>query len=130
MVVAVVVILVGLSIPNILRSRVVTYEVMALANLKTIANACQLYHMHEGVYPSGLADLSGTDPPYIDTQLGSGAKQRYEFIYTRVTIDSFTINANSTSGGMLRGKYFYADESGIIRSKADGPAGPDDEIIQ
>jgi prepilin-type N-terminal cleavage/methylation domain-containing protein len=129
-VVAVVVVLVGLSIPNILRSRVVGYEGVALANLKTISIACQLYHMNQGTYPNDLSDLSESDPPYIDSSLGSGNKQRYEFKYVRVNVDSFTINANPASGGLLKGKYFYVDESGIIRSKADGPAGPTDEIVQ
>jgi len=129
-VVAVVVILVGLSIPNILRSRIVAYEVMALANTKSISNACQLYHMNQGFYPNSLVDLSAGDPPYIDSQLGSGNKQRYEFKYNRANVDSFTLSAEPTSGGLLRGKYFYTDESGIIRSKADAPAGPEDEIVQ
>lgn len=128
--VAVLIVLLSMALPNLLRSRVTAMEVIALANTKTIANACQFYRGNQGTYPDGLSDLSAGNVPYIDSQLGSGSKQGYEFIYNRTGVNSFTLNANPTSGELLSGKHFYADESGVIRGRADGPAGPGDEIIQ
>lgn len=132
-VVSVLLILVGLSIPNILRSRVIAYEGTAIANIKTLSNACQFYHTNQGSYPNSLDDLTNANPAYIDSSFGSSTnntKQRYQFVYTLVNADSFTINANPISSGLLRGRYFYTDESSIIRAKSDGPAGPNDEIVQ
>jgi prepilin-type N-terminal cleavage/methylation domain-containing protein len=123
------IILTTLAVPNILRSRVAADEGAAIGNLKALSNACQNYHINMGSYPDELSDLSTEDPPYIDSILGAGQKQGYQFIYGSSDSDHFTVNANSAHSGLLRGKYFYLDESGAIRSRADAPAGPNDEII-
>ncbi|MDD5166472.1 MAG: prepilin-type N-terminal cleavage/methylation domain-containing protein [Candidatus Omnitrophica bacterium] len=132
-VVIVLMILVSLSIPNILRSRVVAYEGTAISNLKTLSNACQIYHANVGYYPDNIDALTTTDPPYVDTSFGSNSdytKQRYKFEYDKVNADSFTINANSVSSGLLKGRYFFIDETGIIRANSDKAAGPKDESIE
>ncbi len=33
------------------------------------------------------------------------------------------------SSDLLEGRYFYTDETGTIRARSDGPAGPTDEIV-
>lgn len=42
----------------------------------------------------------------------------------------FTLHANPIHTGLLKGRYFYMDEMGIIRAKNDGPAGAEDEIVR
>lgn len=128
-VVGIVIILITLAVPNILRSRVIANEGATLANLKAINNACQLYHINQEKYPDSLDVLANANPPYLDSTLASGKKQSYEFIYTLVSDDHFTVNANPTYTGLLKGRYFYMDETGIIRANSTGPAGPNDEII-
>ena len=129
-VVVIVVILITIAIPGILRSRVVANEAAALANLRTLNDACQVYHMNAQRYPDLLLDLSTVNPAYIDNVLGSGQKQGYQFDYALVDADHFTVNANPMHTGLLRGRYFYMDESGTIRANANEPAGPEDEIIR
>ena len=131
-VVAIVIILITLTAPSILRSRIATNEALALASLKIINDACQSYHASRGSYPEDLSKLIApeSDPPYIDTLLASGQKQGYQFIYNRQDADQFTIQANPLSTGLLKGRYFYMDATGITRFRSDGPAGPDDEIIK
>ena len=131
-VVAIVIILITIAVPGILRSRVVANEAAALANLRTLNDACQTYHMNEQHYPDDLLVLStAANPPYIDNVLGSGKKQGYQFDYALgVDPDHFTVNANPTHTGLLRGRYFYMNESGTIRVNANEPAGPEDEIIR
>lgn len=130
-VIAIVIVLVTIAVPGFLRSRVIANETAALTNCRAINNACQLYHLNQETYPPGLSSLIEpiSNPPYIDNTLASGRKQGYEFIYNLVDADHFTLNANPTTTGLLRGRYFYMDESGIIRAKSGGPAGPDDEIV-
>lgn len=128
-VVAIVVVLVGIAIPGILRSRVVANEGAALANLKTLNIACQSYHMNEQQYPDSLLTLANSTPAYIDSVLGSGFKEGYEFIYESEDDDHFTVNANPTHTGLLRGRYFYMDESGVIRQRSGHEAGPHDDVI-
>lgn len=122
-------VLVALSVPNILRSRVAANEGAAMANLKTLNTACQAYHIDQQAYPVSLQVLSTVNPPYIDNVFGSGKKQGYEFIYESSDSDHFTVHANPIHTGLLKGRYFYLDENGSIRAHSDGPAGPEDEII-
>jgi type II secretory pathway pseudopilin PulG len=128
-VVAIVIVLITIAVPGILRSRVAANEAAALANLRTLNDACQTYHMNEQRYPATLLDLSSAKPSYIDNVLGSGQKQGYQFVYVLVDPDHFTVNANPTHTGLLKGRYFYMDESGIIRANANEPAGPQDDIV-
>jgi len=131
-VVAIVVVLASLSAPNLLRARVNANEGAALANLRTINNACQLYHINNDTFPSGLSDLiePASNPPYIDPALATGQKQGYEFAYNLESPDHFTINANPLFSGLLKSRYFYTDESGIVRARTGEAAGPDDEIVK
>jgi len=129
-VVAVVIVLVSIAVPSVLRSRVVANEGAAIANLKTLYNSAQSYHIDAGHYPSLLSDLSSAVPPYIDSVLGSGTKQGYEFIYQSPDSDRFIVNANPSHSGLLRGRYFFMDEGGSIRYRVDSQAGPSDEIIK
>lgn len=128
-VVAIVIVLVSMAVPNILRSRVVANEGAALANLKTLSSACQYYHIDNGSYPASLSVLAEANPPYIDNVLGAGTKQGYVFEYSRIDGDHFAVNADPLHTGLLKGRYFYLDESGTIRQNADSQAGPDDEIV-
>lgn len=130
-VVAIVMTLLSIAMPGLLRSRVIANETSALTNCRSINNACQLYHINKETYPSSLLDLAEplSDPPYIDATLAAGRKQNYEFIYNSADADHFTLNANPISSGLLKGRYFYTDETGIIRFKNDGPAGPNDEVF-
>lgn len=131
-VVAIVIGLIVIATPNLLRSRVIANEGAAIANLKVINNGCQLYHINQEAYPGGLSDLivPSSSPPYIDSNLASGRKQSYEFIYSRVDENHFTVNANPTTSGLLKGKYYYMDESGIIYFNQTGTAGPGDETVK
>ena len=128
-VVAIVMILIGIAVPNILRSRVTANEGAALANLKALNGACQSYHIDQQGYPESLSALSTATPSYIDNVLGSGQKQGYQFIYELIDSDHFIVHANPIHTGLLKGRYFYLDESGTIRVNKDSAAGPDDEII-
>lgn len=105
-VISIVIILVGITLPNILRSRVITNECLTIANLQILNRACQSYHMDWGSYPDSLLALSTASPPYIDGALGSSHKQSYDFVYVRVDSDHFTVKANSTHTGLLKGRYF------------------------
>ncbi|MFA6350023.1 MAG: prepilin-type N-terminal cleavage/methylation domain-containing protein [Candidatus Omnitrophota bacterium] len=131
LVVSIVLILLTLAMPSIIRSRITANEAAAVANLKTIENACQLFHIAKETYPDGLMDLASpaSVPPYIDSVLAQGRKQGYQFVYSLADPDHFTLNANPTATGLLRGRYFYVDEAGSIKANHDAQAGADDEAV-
>lgn len=128
--VSIIVLLASVAVPNIFRSRIIVLEAAAITNMKTIVNACNYYHSSVNEFPADLATLGQSNPPYIDSDLASGQKQRYQFQYVAVSDDHFTLNVNPLSTGLLKGRYFYTDESGLIRQRGNEPAGPEDEVIK
>lgn len=125
--VAIILVLISIAGPRLLRSRVYATEAVAMANLKTIWKACQLYYNNLNAFPDTLASLNTTDPPYLEEELASGNKQNYKFTYD-LTSDGITLQAEPT--GFPRGRYFYLDEDGSIHANAEQPAGPEDEIVK
>jgi type IV pilus assembly protein PilA len=88
-VVAIILIIAAIAIPNLLRARIAANEASAVASIRTVNTAMISYNSS---YPTvgfavNLASLAGTScsPPtssgacLIDTQLGSGTKSGYSF---------------------------------------------------
>lgn len=126
-VVGMILVLVSIVVPAFLRSRTNAGDAAAIGNLRTLNKACQMYYLNSKVYPEDLATLANS-PPYIDSRLAEGNKQGYEFIYTRPDEHSFYIRANPTDVA-FRGRYFYVDQTDVIRANPDTEAGPSDEEI-
>lgn len=125
-VIAIILILMSIGVPNFLRSRTTALEGMAVGGLRSINNACQLFLNNNQSFPGGLGDLvpPTSNPPYIDTELASGRKQSYNFVYSLSEL-GFTVNANPVNN-LGRPRYFFVDQSGIIRVNEAGPADFDD----
>jgi type IV pilus assembly protein PilA len=94
-VVAIILIIAAIAIPNLLRARIAANESSAVASVRTL-NTAQI--SYNSAYPtigfaSDLGSLAGTvcTPPtsagacLIDTQLSSGNKSGYSFLMTGVT---------------------------------------------
>ncbi|MDD4899684.1 MAG: hypothetical protein PHT31_04740 [Candidatus Omnitrophica bacterium] len=126
-VVLVLMILVVIAVPSFLRSRSVANEGIAMANLKVLSDACQLYRTNKNIYPQSLSDLvpPASNPTYIDPILASGTKQGYNFVYSR-NDEGFSIRANPQS----LGRYYYIDETGNMRVNATEEAGASDAAAQ
>ena len=132
-VVAIVMTLATLAISSVLRARNNANEMTAVASCRTILNAAQSFYAssYPHTYPSSLAELiePTSDPPYIDSVLASGTKQGYMFAYALVDSESFTLGADPTSPGKTGTRYFFADETNIIRASATGQAGVGDPVV-
>lgn len=131
-VVGIVLVLLIIAVPNYLRSRLNTIETAAVSACLTINNSCQLYHINNESFPDGLSDLvePSSNPAYLDPALASGRKESYEFIYSLVSTDNFTLNANPLSTGLLKGRYFYIDETGVVHVDEERAADSDDPIFR
>jgi type IV pilus assembly protein PilA len=94
-VVAIILIIAAIAIPNLLRARIAANESSAVASIRTL-NTAQI--SYNSTYPtvgfaSSMANLAGSNcgPPnstsacLIDTQLGSGTKSGYKFLITGVS---------------------------------------------
>ncbi len=135
-VVAVLLTLMAIAIPNMLRARGNANEASAVASLRTISTAQATYQQTYsiGFAPTLLALGPGGGGPtaaaadLIDQVLAGGSKTGYIFIYTPLDansdgrMDSYTIQANPTVPGQTGNKYFFADHTNVIRFSMAGPA--------
>lgn len=136
-VVAIILIIASISIPNLLRSRMSAHEAAAVASLRAISSACQVYSITYGPgYPSSLAQLgpvrgagnggSADAADLIDEVLAAGAKSGYLFTYTPGAADatgavsSYAVVAVPMVVGSTGQRGFYTDQTGAIRFTLDG----------
>ena len=116
-----------IAIPNLLRSRVAANEASAVGSMRTLNSAIASYtadHPGKG-YPEQLSDLS----PYIDRVLVNGTKSGYNFRYepqlrdTSGAVKSFKVVAapqNEQSGQ----RRFSSNEQGVINYQASAAYPP------
>lgn len=151
-VVAIILIIAAIAIPNLLRSRMAANEASAVGSLRTINTAAVTYSSTYGNgFPPSLAALGppagGGQPScdfagLIDSVLASGQKSGYQFTYTGGNpipqaapncgapgFNTYQLTANPITPGTTGIRYFYTDESGVIRFNATGPASASDPPI-
>ena len=139
-----VMIVAAIAIPNLLRSKMEANQVSALGSLRTLNSACLSYATTYGGFPPSLNSLGGegsgaapsaTAAQLIDTVLQNGQKYGYVFSYTTGGMDSsgdinsYTITANPVTPGTTGIRYFFTDQSGVIRAETSGPANADSPPI-
>jgi prepilin-type N-terminal cleavage/methylation domain-containing protein len=126
-VVAIILIIAAIAIPNLLRSRMAANEASAVGSLRTINTACVTYSSTYGVgFPSNLSNLgtsgtaSSTSADLIDNVLAGGAKSGYTFTYAAGTaaagvVPTYTLHGDPITPGQTGQRYFFTDQSGVIR---------------
>ena len=133
-VVAIILIIAAIAIPNLLRSKMAANEASAVASLRTYNTSIVAYQTTYATDPvTNLAQLgpvaSGTAPSsasadLVDSLLGATApaKSGYNFSYspvaaTPVTLYSILASPQSASTGQ---RYFLTNQSGVIYQTSDG----------
>lgn len=145
-VVAIILIVAAIAIPNLLRSKMAANEAAAVSSTRTIATSEAVYWNEFGVGYSptllALGPPSGNNPPnpnsagLIDGTLAAGTRNGYLFIYVAGPVDSggrintFTLNVNPVTVNLTGFRYFFMDESGVIRQNTTGPASVTDLPLQ
>src|ERR1700730_9659029 len=106
-VVAIILIIAAIAIPNLLRSRMAANEASAVGSVRTINTAAITYNSTYGNgFPPGLAAIgttgtgavSCTNAQLIDSVLTSGTKSGYTFALNPGTV-ALTSASSSCSGG-------------------------------
>jgi type IV pilus assembly protein PilA len=127
-VVAIILIIAAIAIPNLLRSKMAANEASAVGSLRTINTASVGYSTTYGGYPPALTNLSPATPAtatsadLIDSVLATGTKSGYAFTYAAVTSDangnilSYTLNANPLKVGTTGQRGFFTNQTGVIRA--------------
>jgi type IV pilus assembly protein PilA len=128
-VVAIILIIAAIAIPNLLRARIAANESSAVASVRTLNTAQIAYSSsYPSVgYASTLDALAGTScaPPtsdgacLIDTQLSSGNKSGYNFVMSGVTgtpATTYQAIASPVVPNQTGIRYFCSFADGVVRA--------------
>ncbi len=124
-VVAIIVLLAAIAIPNLLRARLSANEATAIAAMRTVSTAAESYRAAQSppAYPTNLSALSSANPPYIDSVLGSGNKSGYTFTWTGGGT-TYEVVAAPQTANVTGVRSFYVDQSGVVRVGTDSTGTP------
>ena len=142
-VVAIILIIAAIAIPNFIKSRMAANQASAVESLRMLDTAEVTYSSTYNVGfsatlaylgPSGSAVPTPQAAGLIDSTLASGFKSGYALVYSAEAADaSGRINAYAVTGTPLNSStgnnYYYTDQSGVIRQNATAIAGSTDSSI-
>ena len=138
-VVAIILIIAAIAIPNLLRAKMSANEAAAAANLRTMASAEITFASTYSVgFTTSLSDLCGGATPAVSTQAdlldgslcgtpGKGTmdiiKGGYTFTYlpTGVPTASFTVTAQPVAPGSSGANFFCTDAGAAIYKESSSP---------
>jgi type IV pilus assembly protein PilA len=145
-VVAIILIIAAIAIPNLLRSKIAANQASAVESLRTVDTAEVTYSStYNAGYSSTLAELgppasgataSSTTADLIDSVLAGGTKSGYTIVYSPGATDgngnylAYTVNGNPVSVGQTGQDYYYSDASAVIRFNTSVTAGATDNPLQ
>jgi type IV pilus assembly protein PilA len=152
-VVAIILIIAAIAIPNLLRSRIAANEASAVGSVRTINTSEVTYSStySDIGYTSSLANLgpasstdtctgsvSSTGACLIDSVLAGATssatpKSGFFFTYANTTGTPsiiYTLKADPANRGQTGQRSFYSDQSGVIRFNASAAATATDKPIQ
>jgi type IV pilus assembly protein PilA len=133
-VVAIILIIAAIAIPNLLRARIAANESSAVASLRTINTAEISYNSSYPTvgFSSSLANMSGTScsPPsstgacLIDTTLSSGTKSGYTFAMgsSGTPVSAYAVWANPVTENSTGVRSFCSVQDAVIRVASTGTA--------
>jgi prepilin-type N-terminal cleavage/methylation domain-containing protein len=142
-VVAIILIIAAIAIPNLLRSRIAANQASAVGSLRTINTAEITYSStfnigfsggFTNLGPSASGTATSTGAGLIDSVLAQGTKSGYSFTYSAGAVDSaghidnYSVTAvpiNSSTGT----NYYYTDQSGVIRQNSTTTAAATDSPL-
>ena len=130
-VVAIILIIAAIAIPNLLRARIAANEASAVGSVRTVNTAQITYSSTFSTvgYASSLANLAGTSctPPsstsacLIDSQLGGGSKSGYSFGIANTSgtpISAYNIIAAPIQPNQSGVRYFCSFADAVVRVNA------------
>jgi prepilin-type N-terminal cleavage/methylation domain-containing protein len=143
-VVAIILIIAAIAIPNLLRSRIAANEASAVGSLRSLNTVSVTYSSTYGGFPPTLASLgpaagggapTAANADLIDSVLAAGTKSGYTFTYAAVdsdgngTMDTYTVNGDPVTPGTTGQRYFFTDQTGVVRANPTAKAAATDTPI-
>lgn len=143
-VVAIILIIAAIAIPNLLKSKMAANQASAVATLRTLNTSEITYSSTYNVgFTSTLLQLG---PPasgnatsaaggLVDSVVAAGTKSGYTFVYVAGTTDTsgrtndYTINASPITQGQTGQNFYFTDGSNVIRQNSSVSASASDSPI-
>jgi len=143
-VVAIILIIAAISIPNLLRSRMAANEASAVGSVRAVNVAAIEYQSVYGAFPSTLAQIGTTagaapgcnNAQFVDAVLTSGNKSGYDVALIAGTqaipsssvpqgctpgfSDGYVVTATPVTVGSTGQRAFCSDATGVIRTSPIG----------
>ncbi len=149
-VVAIILIIAAIAIPNLLRSRIAANEASAVQSMRAINTAQSTYYSTYGIGYAPLADLGGPNPCpnpptansacILDSFLSQPPFQKSGYAFSvpapgaMGTVANPNITFRSSADPVVAGqtgvRHFYSDDSNVIRFNATAPATSNDAPVQ
>jgi len=126
-VVAIIAIIAAIAIPSLLNARKAGNEASAISSMRTLTTVNEQYRTRFQSYADALATLNTEG--YIDNVLASTQKSGYTFGYTAVDVNRWNCTADPTTPTTTGDRFFFVDQSGVIRFNATAQAGVGDQPI-
>jgi type IV pilus assembly protein PilA len=142
-VVAIILIIAAIAIPNLLRARISAHEASAVSSIHSVNTAEITY---SSIYPLigfspdlvSLGPGGACDTPaaacIIDDVLASGFKSGYKFTYVPGAVgppaSTYAINADPIVRGVTGARGFYSDQQNVTHYNPTAAAGPGDPPLQ
>lgn len=129
-VVAIILIIAAIAIPSFLRSKMAANESSAVQSVRDINTAEAAYSIQFGSgYSTTLLALGGTGTTatptnalLLDVVVSAGTKDGFTFVYAVNGTDpqgnpnAFNLNANPLAPGTTGNRWFFSDETFVIRA--------------
>jgi type IV pilus assembly protein PilA len=143
-VVAIILVIAAIAIPNFLRARMAANEAAAVENCRTITSAEVIYYTTYGIgFAAGLSNLAGAAGPptstaanLIDPILATGTKSGYIFTYAPASPDTngyfqdYSLNSDPVTSNITGVRHFYTNEPAVIRWNLTAVASATDPSLQ
>ena len=145
-VVAIILIIAAIAIPNLLRARMQANEASAVSSIHAVNTAEISYSAlfpTVGYAPTLLSLGDGGTSPcpgspaascYLDSALANGTKSGFHFLYTQDASSTpslhYTITANPVSPGITGQRGFYSSDTNVTRYNTTSAATSSDSPLQ
>ncbi len=144
-VVAIILIIAAIAIPNLIRSRIAANQVSAVESLRMINTSEASYAATYGIgYSAGLlqlgppiagAQVTSSAAGLLDSVVANGLKSGYAFVYSPAFVDAnvhyngYTATASPTEPGVTGTTYYFTDQTDVIRANTAGTATASDSAV-
>lgn len=134
-VVAIILILAAIAIPNFLRAKISANESATASSIHAINTAEIAYSSANPTigYSASLAAIGPTGGQYIDNQLASGTKSGYVYTYVQgpgVPATTYTLNVDPLTRGVTGQRSFFSSEVNVTHVNNTAAAAVTDPALQ